>query len=335
MLARPGRRSRAPAPSRSGGSRPPRPSSARWPRRPRKIGCSLALYNHGGWFGEPENQIAIIERLEGAGRHQRRHRLQPAPRPRPPRPLRRRCSRRSMPYLVAVNLNGMDPGGDRVGRKILPLGQGALRPRAAADHPRQRLPRADRHPRPHAGRRRGAARATTSTASTGWCRSSTASRRARARSRARPCRRRRRAKPRPARTPLRPTTAPMVAAPASRDARAARRLRPRGRGLRLAEVRLPVVPPGRRPGGDGRPRPVDGGRLPQARGDRRVASSGPRRQVKEGYAAVTVATADGKVRQGYKQAETPRRAGAPRPGHGRTVPDRQGRHRGRAQRRAR
>ena len=32
-----------------------------------KIGCSLALYNHGGWFGEPENQIAIIERLKGTG----------------------------------------------------------------------------------------------------------------------------------------------------------------------------------------------------------------------------------------------------------------------------
>jgi hypothetical protein len=25
-----------------------------------KIGCSVALYNHGGWFGEPENQLAII-----------------------------------------------------------------------------------------------------------------------------------------------------------------------------------------------------------------------------------------------------------------------------------
>jgi len=32
-----------------------------------KIGCSLALYNHGGWFGEPENQIAIIERLQAEG----------------------------------------------------------------------------------------------------------------------------------------------------------------------------------------------------------------------------------------------------------------------------
>src|SRR6185312_5894565 len=32
-----------------------------------KAGCSLALYNHGGWFGEPENQIAIIEYLKKQG----------------------------------------------------------------------------------------------------------------------------------------------------------------------------------------------------------------------------------------------------------------------------
>ena len=36
-----------------------------------KIGCSLALYNHGGWFGEPENQIAIIERPQGSRRLER------------------------------------------------------------------------------------------------------------------------------------------------------------------------------------------------------------------------------------------------------------------------
>jgi len=29
-----------------------------------EIGCSLGLYNHGGWFGEPENQLAIIEYLQ-------------------------------------------------------------------------------------------------------------------------------------------------------------------------------------------------------------------------------------------------------------------------------
>src|SRR5438132_3325876 len=32
-----------------------------------KIGCKVALYNHGGWFGEPENQLAIIERLRADG----------------------------------------------------------------------------------------------------------------------------------------------------------------------------------------------------------------------------------------------------------------------------
>src|SRR4026208_2351637 len=32
-----------------------------------KIGCTVVLYNHGGWFGEPENQIQIIERLRRGG----------------------------------------------------------------------------------------------------------------------------------------------------------------------------------------------------------------------------------------------------------------------------
>jgi putative heme-binding domain-containing protein len=90
-----------------------------------KIGCSLALYNHGGWFGEPENQIAIIERLKEQGignvglvynlHHGHDH-------------LGRFAELlvKMKPYLLAVNLNGMDAGGDRHGRKILPLGQGAL-----------------------------------------------------------------------------------------------------------------------------------------------------------------------------------------------------------------
>ena len=90
-----------------------------------KIGCALALYNHGGWFGEPENQIAIIERLKRQGvpnvgmvynlHHGHDH-------------LDRFAERLAQmkPYLVALNLNGMDRAGDRIGRKILPLGQGAL-----------------------------------------------------------------------------------------------------------------------------------------------------------------------------------------------------------------
>lgn len=29
--------------------------------RAKELGCQVALYNHGGWFGEPENQLEIIE----------------------------------------------------------------------------------------------------------------------------------------------------------------------------------------------------------------------------------------------------------------------------------
>ncbi|APW63165.1 DUF6797 domain-containing protein [Paludisphaera borealis] len=90
-----------------------------------KIGCTVALYNHGGWFGEPENQIAIIERLKKDGvanvgvvynfhhGHDHLDRIKP-------------LLAKMMPYLVALNINGMDPAGDRHDRKILPLGQGEL-----------------------------------------------------------------------------------------------------------------------------------------------------------------------------------------------------------------
>lgn len=89
-----------------------------------KAGCSLALYNHGGWFGEPKNQSAIVKRLkkEGVGNvgvvynlhHGHDHIARLAD-----------VLKMLKPYLTAVNLNGMDPEGDRVGRKILPLGQGS------------------------------------------------------------------------------------------------------------------------------------------------------------------------------------------------------------------
>jgi Xylose isomerase-like TIM barrel len=85
-----------------------------------KIGCSVGLYNHGGWFGEPENQIAIIDalKLKNVGivynlHHGHDH-------------LDRFASllKAMKPYLYALNLNGMVKNGDKVGKKILPLGQG-------------------------------------------------------------------------------------------------------------------------------------------------------------------------------------------------------------------
>jgi len=90
-----------------------------------KIGCTVALYNHGAWFGEPENQLQIIERLNRSGvtnvgivynlHHGHDHLA------------RFSTLLQSMkPRLLALNLNGMTRNGDKVGEKILPLGQGDL-----------------------------------------------------------------------------------------------------------------------------------------------------------------------------------------------------------------
>ena len=81
-----------------------------------KIGCSVGLYNHGGWFGEPENQIAIIRRA-GARNvgivynfHHGHEQIDRFP----------QLFKAMQPYLMAVNLNGMR----REGPMILTIGQG-------------------------------------------------------------------------------------------------------------------------------------------------------------------------------------------------------------------
>jgi len=90
-----------------------------------KLGCQVALYNHGGWFGVPENQIQIIERLKqegitnvgmvytqhhGHGEIDRFAELFP----------------KMKPYLLALTLNGMIKDGDLHGHELgtAPLGQG-------------------------------------------------------------------------------------------------------------------------------------------------------------------------------------------------------------------
>ena len=89
-----------------------------------KIGCTVALYNHGGWFGEPANQIQIIKLLNQQAitnlgivynlHHGHGHVDDFA-----------EVLRSMKPWLVALNLNGMTRDGDRVGEHILPLGQGS------------------------------------------------------------------------------------------------------------------------------------------------------------------------------------------------------------------
>jgi len=90
-----------------------------------KIGCTVGLYNHGGWFGEPENQLAILERLRGQGifnvglvynqHHGHAHVDRFA-----------ELMQKMKPHLLALNLNGMVPDGEKRGKQILPLGQGEL-----------------------------------------------------------------------------------------------------------------------------------------------------------------------------------------------------------------
>ena len=86
-----------------------------------RIGCSVGLYNHGGWFGEPENQIAIIKQLRTQGitnvgivynlHHGHPH-------------IDRfgELLQKMKPYLLVLNLNGMVR--DAAQEKILPIGQG-------------------------------------------------------------------------------------------------------------------------------------------------------------------------------------------------------------------
>ena len=85
-------------------------------------GMKVGLYNHGGWFGEPENQLAIIAELKlpnvgivynqhhGHGQLDRFAEFLP----------------KIIPHLLVLNLNGMNPAGDQRGQKILQLGQGEL-----------------------------------------------------------------------------------------------------------------------------------------------------------------------------------------------------------------
>jgi sugar phosphate isomerase/epimerase len=85
-----------------------------------KLGCKVALYNHGGWFGEPENQIAIIESLglSNVGIVYNFHHGHPHIDRFP------ELFRKMQPHLLAVNLNGMVKDGEQSGKKILPIGQG-------------------------------------------------------------------------------------------------------------------------------------------------------------------------------------------------------------------
>lgn len=81
-----------------------------------ELGCTLALYNHGGWFGEPENLVKIVEAI-GSEKirivynfhhgHLQLDRFG-------------ELLELMLPYLSTININGMKVEGP----KIITLGQG-------------------------------------------------------------------------------------------------------------------------------------------------------------------------------------------------------------------
>ncbi|KAF0237836.1 MAG: xylose isomerase domain-containing [Prolixibacteraceae bacterium] len=81
-----------------------------------KLGCKIGLYNHGGWFGNPNNLVEIIEMLPEKeigiifNFHHAHDLLANY----------EEMVKNMTPHLWAVNLNGMNPDGP----KILPVGSG-------------------------------------------------------------------------------------------------------------------------------------------------------------------------------------------------------------------
>lgn len=87
-----------------------------------KINCKVGLYNHLGWFGEPENQIAIIKELNMPNvgivynfHHGHAH-----------MPRMREILAKLKPYLYAININGMTDKSVTKENKIMPLAAGEL-----------------------------------------------------------------------------------------------------------------------------------------------------------------------------------------------------------------
>ena len=85
-------------------------------KRAKALSCKVALYNHGDWFGEPENQVKIIKALpnEELGIIYNFHHAHPQIDAFP------EIVSTMMPYLWSVNLNGLR----REGPKILTVGEG-------------------------------------------------------------------------------------------------------------------------------------------------------------------------------------------------------------------
>jgi len=85
-------------------------------KRTMSIATSMALYNHGDWFGEPENEIKILKEVNDPGIgliynfHHGHHQIESFP----------TLLTKMSPWLWTVNINGMK----KEGPQILPVGSG-------------------------------------------------------------------------------------------------------------------------------------------------------------------------------------------------------------------
>lgn len=85
-------------------------------RRAEESGCTISLYNHGDWFGDPVNQIRIIEKIGSRdigiiyNYHHAHDQIKEYP----------ELLNKMLPYLKTVNIDGMRTNGP----KILPVGEG-------------------------------------------------------------------------------------------------------------------------------------------------------------------------------------------------------------------
>ncbi|MDQ1085503.1 sugar phosphate isomerase/epimerase [Siphonobacter sp. SORGH_AS_1065] len=81
------------------------------------LGCTVGLYNHGGWFGEPENQLAVIDYLKKPNLgmvynfHHAEEHIERFPQFFP----------KILPHLLALNLAGLKKGNPV---KVVPIGDG-------------------------------------------------------------------------------------------------------------------------------------------------------------------------------------------------------------------
>lgn len=85
-------------------------------KRAAAVGCQLGLYNHEGWYGEPENELAILERLNDRNvglvynfNHAQEHTETFA-----------KFFPSILPHLIALNLAGLKKGDQH----IYPIGDG-------------------------------------------------------------------------------------------------------------------------------------------------------------------------------------------------------------------